>query len=112
MGLTASSPLGAGSLKLDCSSGPPGGTYFLAVTLAPGSFPNGWLFGLDISYAELASEIAAGFPFAAALDPAGNFSLGPFQGLPPLTLYAVALGFMPASSVPALHTAAISHAIP
>jgi hypothetical protein len=112
MGLTPSSPLGAGSLMLGLSSGPPNGTYFLAVTLAAGSFPNGWLFGLDISYAELASELATGFPFVGPLDSTGNFSLGPFQGLPPLTLYAVAFGFMPASPVPAMHTAAIPYTIP
>jgi hypothetical protein len=112
MTLAPLSPLGSGSIELDFLGGPGNGTYFLAVTLTAGSFPNGWLFGLDISYAELASELAAGFPFTGTLGPDGSFSLGPFAGLPPLTLHAIAFGLPPGSPVPLLHTAAISHAIP
>jgi hypothetical protein len=112
MHLTASSPLGPGSLELDIIEGPANGTYFFAATVVPGTFPNGWLFGLDISYSELAAELAAGFPFTGPLDGAGGFSLGPFQGLPPITLYAIAFGFSAGSAVPIVHTSAISYSIP
>ena len=81
--------------------------------MIPGVFPSGWFFGLDIAYSELAYEIATGPPFTGALDSAGDASLGPLQGVPPLTLYAVALGFTPASSVvPTEHTVSVSYAIP
>jgi hypothetical protein len=112
MGLTASSPLGPGSLKLDLTFGPPSGAYFLAVTLAPGAYPDGWLFGLDISYADLAFQLSAGFPFSGPLGVSGAFSLGPMPGVPPLTLFAVAFGFPPGSPVPSTHTSPISYAIP
>jgi hypothetical protein len=112
MALTASSPLGSGSLKLDIVKGPPSGTYFLAVTLVPGAYPNGWLFGLDISYADLSVQLSAGFPFTGPLGASGSFSLGPIPGVPPLTLYAIAFGFQAGSPVPIAHTSAISYAIP
>jgi hypothetical protein len=112
MALTASSPLGSGSLKLDVTAGPSSGTYFLAVTLAPGAYPNGWLFGLDISYPDLVVQLSAGFPFTGPLDAFGSFSLGPLPGVPPLTIYAIAFGFPTGSPVPSVHTSAISYPIP
>lgn len=112
MVLTPSSPLGSGSLALDFSAGPPNGSYFLAVTLAPGLFPNGWLYGLDIPYAELVSEFMTGPPFTGALDSAGHASIGPIQGVPPVTLYAVGLGFLPSAPVPVLRTLPVSYSVP
>jgi hypothetical protein len=112
MALSASSPLGPGSLKLAIAYGPPAGSYFFALTLAPGVFPNGWLFGLDISYVDLAAQLSAGFPFSGSLDAFGGFTLGPIPGVPPLTIHAVAFGFPPGAPVPLTHTAAISHAVP
>jgi hypothetical protein len=78
----------------------------------PGAYPNGWLFGVDISYADLAVQLSAGFPFSGPLGASGSFSLGPIPGVPPLTLYAIALGFPSASPVPTTHTSAISYSIP
>jgi hypothetical protein len=112
MELTASSPLGSGSLKLDIAHGPPSGTYFFVVTLAPGAYPNGWLFGLDISYADLGVQLLAGFPFSGPLDAFGSFSLGPLPGVPPLTIFAIAFGFLAGSPVPSTYTSAISYPIP
>jgi hypothetical protein len=91
--LSASSPFGPGSLQLSLAAGPCGGTYVLAVTLVQGAFPNGWLFGVDIPVNELAGEIAAGAPYVGPLSATGTLVLGPFGGLPPVTIYAVALGF-------------------
>ena len=90
--LTASSPFGPGSIQVNWSpqSCEPA-TRFLAVTFNHGTFPNGWLFGLDIPFNQLAQELAAGPPFL------GNGApeiLGPFGGLPSgLLVHAVAIGF-------------------
>ena len=64
-------------------------------------------------FVTVAYEIATGPPFTGALDSAGDASIGPLQGVPPLTLYAVALAFTPASSVvPTSHTVPVSYVIP
>jgi hypothetical protein len=113
LGLSLTSPAGPGSIRLDIAFGPADGTYFLAATTAGGAYPNGWFFGLDISYAELASELAFGFPFTGPLDSSGMSTLGPFSGLPSgLTVYAVALAFPPGGPVPTGISQAISHAVP
>jgi hypothetical protein len=109
--LAWSSPLGPGSLQAQVT-GPLGGTYFVAVTLVPGAFPNGWLFGLDISYPDLAYQLGAGFPFTGALDACGSATIGPFQGLPSgLTIFALAFGFPLGSPVPSSHSAPTVHAV-
>ena len=90
--LTASSPFGPGSIQVSWSpqSCEPA-TRFLAVTFNHGAFPNGWLFGLDIPFNQLAQELASGPPFLGGGEPV---ILGPFAGLPSaLTVHAVALGF-------------------
>jgi hypothetical protein len=111
--LELSSPLGPGSLMLAYLAGIPNGTYFFAVTVVPGNYPNGWLFGLDIPYSELALQMAAGFPFTGPLDACGRFVLGPFPGVPPgLTIFAIAFGFPPGSIVPTKHSLATSYTVP
>ena len=64
-----------------------------AITLAPGAFPNGWLFGVDISIPELLTELNAGLPFIGTLDGSGSFLLPPVVlGLPfPITAYYVGI---------------------
>jgi hypothetical protein len=105
-------PTGPGTLKIDVG-GPPNGTYFLAVTLTPGDYPDGWLFGLDIPYADLVGQYGLGFPFTGTLGPCGTFTLGPFQGLSPsLDLYGVVLTFPAGSPLPAAHSPAAAHTPP
>jgi hypothetical protein len=90
--LTASSPFGPGSIQVDYApnSCQPV-SRFLGVTFNHGVFPNGWLFGLDIPFNQLAQELAFGPPFSGG---GGPFTLGPFGGLPSgLTIHAVTLGF-------------------
>jgi hypothetical protein len=36
----------------------------------------------------------------------------PIQGVPPVTLYAVALGFLPSAPAPVLRTLPVSYAVP
>src|SRR4029079_13647637 len=115
--VTASSPGGPGSgtLQLDWANGFPciGGAYFLAVTLAPGGYPNGWLYGIDISLGEIQNEIATGFPFIGPLGPFGTYTLGPFFGVPAgLTFYAVSLGIPTGGATPTIHTAPIAFTVP
>lgn len=115
--LVFSSPSGAGCLLVSMTNLLTGGQYFLPVTLNPGTFPNGWLYGVDIGFPELASEINTGFPFQGAVIGSacstGSATIGQFCGLPSgLTLYAVALGFAPGSSYPSVNTPAVSYTIP
>jgi hypothetical protein len=65
--------------------------YYLFATLNGGAFPNAWFYGIDISFGELTTELAAGYPFHGPLSACGVN--GPFGGLPGgLTVYAVAMG--------------------
>jgi hypothetical protein len=109
-----SSPFGPGSIKIDLTNGPPNGAYYLAANLFPGTFPNGWFYGLDISLQEVVDQVNQGFPFAGPLNAGGSIALGPFSGLPPgLVIYTVALGFNAANlGVPSVNTPAMSYLIP
>jgi hypothetical protein len=89
---------------------PQGGTYFLAVTLAAGAFPQGWFFGVDIPFTDLVLQVGFGFPFSGPLNACGSTIVGQFCGISSgVSLYAVALGINgpglgPWSSVsPAIH---------
>lgn len=83
---------GPGSLGYTLTGGPPNGIGFVGITPTQGAFPNGAFFGIDLSGAELATEIATGFPFLSTLSPCGSVSAGPYFGLPSgFTIYAVAL---------------------
>jgi hypothetical protein len=109
-GLTFTSPSGAGSLQLVLETCSADG-YILAVTFFEGNFPNGWLFGLDIPINELASQLAFGAPYVATAPGFPQFhTLGPFGGLPPFTLYAIALGVRNGTVVS--HSDAVSYTIP
>jgi hypothetical protein len=96
---------GPGTLGFAISAGPPaGGSYLATFTTNQGAFPNGWFLGLDIPLQELIAQLNAGPPFVGplAVGPCGGAMMaGPFTGLPSgLTIYAVAAGFPPFSSVP------------
>lgn len=113
MGFQMTSPFGPGSIQVDIGGGPLGGQYFFAVTLAPGSFPNGWFYGLDMTVAELAGLINLGPPFFGPLDPTcGAVSIGPVGGAPPITLYAVVLGLPAGFPIPTASTAPVAYTIP
>jgi hypothetical protein len=112
--VSASSPVGPGSLYVSysassCSAVPP--VWVLAVTTHAGNWPAGWLFGVDIPIYELLAEMTFGYPHVGMSD---GFSLGPFTGLPPVTLYGVVLGFSAPIGAGTLvsHSNAFSHAIP
>lgn len=80
--LTFTAPLGPGSVQADFTGGAPFGGYVFALTLTAGTFPNGWLGGLDITLGELFLEIQTGFPFIGSLGACGETTIGPFAGLP------------------------------
>ena len=85
---TITQPLGAGSLSLDISGCPPGGTYLAPLTLVGGAWPTGWLFGVDITISDLVAEMAFGPPFFGVLDATGgaSFALPPGVGVLPAGL--------------------------
>ena len=84
-------PLGPGSIRLRNLNGPPFSAALTVLTLAPGAFPNGWLFGLDPTFADIQLAVTYGPPFINLLNAAGgsSFIVGP--GLPSFTLYGVTL---------------------
>jgi hypothetical protein len=108
-----SSPLGAGSVQIAITSGPALGFYFLPLTFNPGAFPNGWFYGVDLSFQELSNEIGQGWPFYWSLDVNGSYTIGPFGGLPSgLTFYAAGLAAASGSNYPSQHSVPFSYTIP
>jgi len=77
--LNFTSPNGPGSIKVDHTPCPQlaGAVYFMAFTFAPGAYPNGWWFGLDISLVDLINWYNMGYPFTGSLDGTGAASFGP-----------------------------------
>ena len=65
--LSLSAPFGPGSIRVENSDGIPNTPYWSVFTLAPGAYPNGWLFGLDITFPELMNQVSFGIPFAGTL---------------------------------------------
>jgi hypothetical protein len=109
-----SSPFGPGSLQFDISAGPANGTYYLAISLNAGAFPNGWLYGVDIWIQEVLDELATGYPFVGPLNANGDSVFGPIAGIPAgLTIYAVGIGFAGAVvDFPVANTAPKTYTIP
>jgi hypothetical protein len=94
--LAITAPFGPGSIRLQNTQGAPNTPYWTAVTLAQGAYPNGWLFGLDITMSELLNQVSFGAPFAGTLDATGSSSFTLASGVPPgLPLYAVSIQFGP-----------------
>jgi hypothetical protein len=85
---------GMGNIGYQLTGGPAGASCFTAVTLNAGVYPAGWFFGIDVGFAELASEFNTGFPFIATLG-AGScpgVTVGPFGPLPSgLQLYGTSV---------------------
>jgi hypothetical protein len=82
-------------------SGPPNGAYYLAMTAAPGAFPFGWFYGLDMPLFDILAQFNSGPPFVGVFSPCGAAAFGPVGGAPSgLTLYAVAVAFAPGAQFP------------
>jgi hypothetical protein len=86
---------GIGSIGFEIRGGPPGGPYFAGMTVNHGAYPAGWFLGIDITLAELASEINTP-PFTGVLGACGRVRVGPFGGLPSgLAVYGAAVANPP-----------------
>jgi hypothetical protein len=108
---SAASPGGAGSIQVDLNGGPANGIYFLALTTTPTT--DGWFFGINISFPEIAMELATGWPFFATLDPAGHTQIGPVGGVPSgFSFNAVALAAPQGAGIPTQFSQAFSYTIP
>ena len=106
-----SSPSGPGSLLIAVCVGSPNGAYQLFATVNQGLFPNGWFFGLDMTYPEVLSQFNV-FPFKGPLNGVGAATIGPFMGLPPgLPIYSLVFN-IPPGSVPTIHTPPFAYTIP
>ena len=76
-------------------------------SLVAGAFPNGWFYGIDITLADIASQIAFGFPFSGPLDAGGGFVSPVFGGVPSgLPMYSVAFALPPGSTAPSANSGA------
>jgi hypothetical protein len=94
--LAITAPFGPGSVRLQNSQGVSFAPYWTAVTLSPGAFPNGWLYGLDITVGDLLNEVSFGPPFSGTLDSSGGSTFTIPSGVPPgLVAYAVSINFGP-----------------
>jgi hypothetical protein len=92
--LAMSSPSGAGSLRINLAGGGHDHVFFTCLTLQQGLYPFGPFFGIEPTLTELMLQLNSGSePFLGVLDGAGAYQFGPVGGLPPLTLYGVALEF-------------------
>lgn len=97
-GFAGTGSFASGALSIGLQNGAQDGWYLLAATFAPGTFPNGWLGGLDVAFGDLLVFYAAGPPFFAALDSCGALSPITFGGLPPgLVVYIGAVSFHPST---------------
>jgi hypothetical protein len=87
-------PGGAGSpLEIANRCGEPGAPYYTVATLVAGSFPNGPIFGIDISLNDVAAQLSAGPPFSGILDAQGQATFT-LPGVPPgITIYFVSGSF-------------------
>jgi hypothetical protein len=94
--LAISAPGGPGSISINLSGGNPFHVYTTAVSLIQGAFPYGWLFGVDIGFDMLLSQMAAGPPFHGTLGGSGIKLFNLPSGVPSgLSIYAVSLQFAP-----------------
>jgi hypothetical protein len=106
--------LGPGSVGFTVRGAYPGGTYFNAITLNLGTFPNGPFYGLDMTSAEVQGELDLGYPFVGLLDGCGDstFATVPAPFLSGVTLYSVGLAVDPTLVLPTLITPPASYTIP
>lgn len=92
--LKITAPSGPGSISILDSNGAAGNTYVNAITLVPGAFPFGWLFGLDIAPFDLIAQANSTPPFRGTLNSFGFSNYTIPSGVPPgITLYALGLHF-------------------
>jgi subtilisin-like proprotein convertase family protein len=101
-----SQPAGSSSIVLKNTGGTPGNQYLNAFTLVPGSFPAGWLNGLDISMTDLVTQVTWGVPFFGQLDASGSATVtipGPIPPSLPLQFasFDIGAGGIAVSSIPA-----------
>lgn len=98
-------PLGVGSISIHNTPCPGvgGASYFIGInTGPPGAFPGGWFFGIDITWAQLVSEINFAIPgvFSGTLDNWGSSAFVLPAGIPPgIPITAVTVHFTPGFGV-------------
>ncbi len=89
---TLSQTAASGALTMTNACGVPGNTHVNLVTFTQGSFPNGALFGIDLSISDALAEVALGPPFFGTLDGNGSATVVIPGPLPSgTTIYCVGL---------------------
>ncbi len=96
LSLVMTSPLGAGSIKIENKFGEAYAGYFTVLTLNAGGYPYGPFFGIEPAISEIILQLQSNAaPFLGALDANGTSTFGPVAGLPPLDVYGVTLALSP-----------------
>ena len=98
-GLSLAQPVVGGPLSIVNSFGTPGNIYANLFTLYQGAFPNGGLYGLDLSIPDAINLVLQGPPFLGFLNANGAASFS-VPGLMPsgITIYCVSLQLDPTLS--------------
>lgn len=91
-GLSVTQPVPNGFLQISNSFGTPGNAYVNLFTVNAGAFPNGPLFGLDMTIPEAINQVLMGPPFYGTLNSLGESSYT-ISGIIPsgITLYCVGI---------------------
>ncbi len=88
--LTMTQTSTGGAVTIANNAGQPGNAYANLFTFTAGSFPNGPLFGLDLSISDALSEVSLGVPFFGFLNADGQATFTVPAPMPSgLTVYAV-----------------------
>jgi hypothetical protein len=89
--LTLTQAAGGFPVVISNFRGNPGSLYANLATTHAGAYPQGPMFGLDMTAPEVIGEIMAGAPFLGYLGPNGTAAFS-MPGLPPgLTVYCVSI---------------------
>ena len=85
--------------------GIPGDLYVNAFTFVPGTYPYGWLNGLDIAMADLVAQVNGGVPYFGVLNASGTATTTISGPIPQLSFQYVSFeltpGGNPIASIPA-----------
>lgn len=112
-GLNWGSPGGPGSLQFQICNGLPNGYYYLFASLTVATpTGSGWFYGLNMTLADIMTQINFGFPFSAPLNGAGSFT-SPVFGLPSGLMFdSVAFSVAAGATTPSGNSGPKTYVIP
>ena len=89
----ACNPSGA-AVDFSVVNGTPGNSFYIATAaVSTGVAPNGWFYGVDITFAELVAQVQLGNPFVGVVGPAGSFTIA-FATPPGCGTFGISLDYV------------------